>query len=103
MILGMSLAGFVALAQQKALRENSLQLNIKPQNKLEISYLPAAYPRDFMLLIYDSTGKTVFLENQFRAREPYTRLVDLDKYNASKYFVQLKDDEGELKRTIILK
>jgi hypothetical protein len=100
-ILGLSLVSAVMLAQQKT--QNNLQVNLKPQNKVEISYQPASYPSDFMLLIHDSTGKTIFLENQFRVKQPYSRLIDLSKYGANKYFVQLKDEEGEIKRTITLK
>ena len=98
-ILGLSLASAVTLAQKKT--QNNLQVNVKPQNRVEISYQPASYPSDFMLLIHDSTGKTVFLENQFRTKQPYNRVVDLSKYGANKYFMQLKGEEGEIKRTII--
>jgi hypothetical protein len=103
MILGLSLVSFMTLAQQKIQNENRLLLNMKQQSKVEISYQPASYPVDFMLLISDSAGKIVFLENQFRIMQPYSRAIDLGKYKANKYFVQLKDEEGELKRTITLK
>jgi hypothetical protein len=101
MILGLGLTSVMALAQKKT--QMNLQVNVKPLSKVEISYQPASYPTNFMVLIHDSTGKTVFLENQFRTKQPYSHLVDLAKYGANKFFVQLKGDEGEIKQTITLK
>jgi|ERR1051326_2915287 hypothetical protein len=55
-----------------------------------------------LVLITDSTGKTLFLDNHSRFKGPYKHHFDMAPFGAGNYFVQVIKDEEHVNKKLIL-
>jgi hypothetical protein len=58
---------------------------------------------NLLIHINDSTGTTIFLENQYRFKGHYNRSIDMQKPGKGTYFLEVIEDNKHTNKKIVLK
>jgi len=67
-------------------------------NKVEIKFTSTKNTPNLLVLIVDSTGHTLFLDNQFNFKGDYKRMVDLSSNGKGKYYLKITDGESRINK-----
>ncbi len=102
LLLPFSLLTFqIATAQNTANQQPGQQI-IYLTNPVQVSVDNDAAVENLLVVISDSTGQTIFLDNRFHLVGPYLRSVDLSRSGKGPYSLSIaKDDQRSLTRFYI--
>jgi hypothetical protein len=71
------------------------------KNKMNIDFEIVQPVYNLLVIVHDSTGKTIFLENRYRFTGKYQREVEL--INKGTFFLQIVRDEERFNKTVMIK
>jgi hypothetical protein len=94
--------GAGGFAQNKGLPGNDVSVT-SSLNKIEVAFDASNEIYNLLVLITDSTGKTIFLDNKYRFKGKYLKSFDLGKSKKGNFNVQVHRDDVHSKKTINVK
>lgn len=71
--------------------------------KVSIEFICATEIQSVVVMISDSGGTTLFMENRFRFKGSYKWVVDFEKQSKGRYVVDVIRDDKKYSSTFILK
>ena len=78
-------------------------VNDKLNNKMNIEFSANKEIYNLLVLITDSIGQTVFLDNRYRFKGDYKHSIDFKEYNRGQYLVQIIGDNQKINKKIDVK
>ena len=94
--------GFTVVDAQTSTRKTSYIValtNNSSNNKVEINFSAPEKINSLLVLIADSSGQIVFLDNKIDFKGTYKRIVDLRKGN---YYLKINDNEERIIKPLII-
>lgn len=83
---------------------NEVKLESDPLNKkLNIAFSTEKEIHNLLVVITDSTGQTVFLDNRYRFKGNYKHSVDFKEYHKGWYLVQIIGDDEKINKKVDVK
>jgi hypothetical protein len=74
--------------------------NTNADRKLDIHFNSDAVIENLLVIVSDSTGQTVFLDNQYRFKGIYARSIDLSGSPKGEYSVKVIRDDDKINKKI---
>ncbi len=71
--------------------------------KIDIKFNPQNPILNLLIVVSDSAGKTLFLDNQYRFSGAYKHTVDLNKYGKGVYFLNITNDSERFYQKLTIK
>jgi hypothetical protein len=103
----MSIACLIAFssllfAQASKGTEPKIQVDAVNQN-VDIDFTRTNVVYNLLVHINDSTGITVFLDNQYQFTGHYKKSIDMKKQKKGTYFIEIVEDNKHTNKKIVLK
>lgn len=81
---------------------NIKMINDSFNHKVEIEFVADKKIHNLLVLITDSIGHTIFLDNKYNFKGPYKRAVDFKMSGKGKYFLKVIRDEDKYYKQFII-
>jgi hypothetical protein len=88
-----------AQATSDALSNVTIQNN-NEAHKLDINFNAGQVIQNLLVIVSDSLGETVFLDNQYRFKGNYVKSVDLSNSPKGEYSVKVISDDEKINKKI---
>jgi hypothetical protein len=72
-------------------------------SRVAIQFNPDRMILNLLVIVTDSIGNTMFLDNQYCFSGPYHRVIELGPYGRGIYFINITNDAERIYRKIIIK
>ncbi|MCW3104196.1 MAG: hypothetical protein JWO09_2636 [Bacteroidetes bacterium] len=94
-ILLLSLSALAAPAQTQAQRPSAAKIQVqeKAARKISLEFGSEKEIGNLLIVISDKDGQTVFLDNQYRFKGDYNKMIDLAETGAGAYTLKVVRDE----------
>ncbi len=87
-------------AQKTSERPAGLQILSKNRKMVNLEFISKEEIQDLLVIVHDSSGVTVFMDNQYRFKGNYKYTIDLKK--RGEYFLEIIRDEEHYTQKIKL-
>ena len=93
-LIGFSTTVIAQIAAPQLIASDLKIVNDSINHKVDIEFTSDKEISNLLILITDSLGNTMFLDNQYRFKGYYKQIVDLKEAKKGNYFLKIiKDDE----------
>jgi len=93
---------FFSQAQTAKVAEMKIQTDSIHQ-KIDIDFTTSNVIYNLLVHLNDSTGQTIYLDNQYLFSGHYKKSIDLKKQGKGTYFLEVIKDNEHLNKKIVLK
>jgi hypothetical protein len=87
-------------AQSQEDRASGLSITHQGKKKIKIDLENDKVIYNLLVIISDSTGRTIFLDNQYRFKGNYSNTIDLETEKKGNYFLKIIKDEKRIEKNL---
>jgi hypothetical protein len=87
-------------AQSQNDRANGLSITRQGKKKIKIDLENDKVIYNLLVIISDSTGRTIFLDNQYRFKGNYSNTIDLETEKKGNYSLKIIKDEKRIEKNL---